>query len=397
MNIAVFVDFDVQSGGFQQAATTVLLLKKFGVKENYSFVFFSRDRKTIQALRGLGVEVEYIKLSFVDRAHLFLRRDLLFYKFLKILKNPLEELLSKFKIGLVYFTEPNPLSLYLENTNYITTVWDLRHRDFVEFPEVYVKREFERKEYFFSNSLKEAVAVITNSKSLKEKIIKRYGVDEDRIKVAPFIPTFQINLHNIHRSFDVREKYNLLREYIFYPAQFRPHKNHVYIIDALSILKNKYSIIIDAVFTGKDYDGNLNRVLRYAESCSIKDQIHFLGFVPFEDIAGLYSNSLALVMPTYFGPANLPPLEAFALGVPVFYSDIEEFKEQLKDAPIYIDLKNPADLAEKLVGLIKGSIKKDELVKKGKEVIEGYSEDKYWNVLKEIFEDFKLKQKLWKF
>ena len=46
-------------------------------------------------------------------------------------------------------------------------------------------------------------------------------------------------------------------------------------------------------------------------------------------------------MPSYFGPTNLPPIEAFKLGVPVFYPDLPGMREYVGNAAILIDLNNP--------------------------------------------------------
>ncbi|HEX6260676.1 MAG TPA: glycosyltransferase, partial [Woeseiaceae bacterium] len=69
----------------------------------------------------------------------------------------------------------------------------------------------------------------------------------------------------------------------------------------------------------------------------------------------LYSDALALVMPTYFGPTNIPPMEALALGVPVLYSDLPSFREQLGEAARYIDLERPESLADALDDLLTGA------------------------------------------
>ena len=53
----------------------------------------------------------------------------------------------------------------------------------------------------------------------------------------------------------------------------------------------------------------------------------------------LYSQAFALVMPTYFGPTNMPPLEAFKFKIPVLYSNIKGLKEQVEDVNIALDLK----------------------------------------------------------
>ena len=50
-------------------------------------------------------------------------------------------------------------------------------------------------------------------------------------------------------------------------------------------------------------------------------------------------------MPTYFGPTNIPPLEAFSLNVPVCYSDLDGLREQVGEAAFLMNLKNPESLA----------------------------------------------------
>ena len=49
-------------------------------------------------------------------------------------------------------------------------------------------------------------------------------------------------------------------------------------------------------------------------------------------------------MPTYFGPTNIPPYEAFKLGTPVIYPNLEGLKDQIYEEGL-IDLNNPDSLA----------------------------------------------------
>ena len=54
-----------------------------------------------------------------------------------------------------------------------------------------------------------------------------------------------------------------------------------------------------------------------------------------------YKYAVALVMPTFFGPTNIPPLEAFALGCPVITSNIYGIPEQVGDAALLVNLDKP--------------------------------------------------------
>ena len=73
---------------------------------------------------------------------------------------------------------------------------------------------------------------------------------------------------------------------------------------------------------------------------NLENKVRFAGFVDDEELPFLYSQSIALVMPTYFGPTNIPPLEAFKINVPVLYSDLPGLRDQVGKAAMLIDLKN---------------------------------------------------------
>ncbi|MGB9680508.1 MAG: glycosyltransferase family 4 protein [Thermoanaerobacteraceae bacterium] len=391
LNIAVVFEGDLTvGGGYQQQLSTILKLKELK-KYNFIGIVFSEENK--KALDSYGIKNILLKNSFWDKVvRLFLRQEWSFYLSNRFkIKTSFEKKILQYNIDLVYFLSPSTLSLDLVCHNYIITVWDLCHRDNPEFPEVNYYREFERREFLYNRSLKKAVAVIVDSKLGKSNVIKRYGVDEERVFVVPFSPS--INAFS-KSEIDVRNKYGITGDYIFYPAQFWAHKNHVYIIDALSILKAD-GMLITAVFSGSD-KGNLEYVLNYSKSKNVDDLVKYIGFVPNEEIYPLYKNALALVMPTYFGPTNIPPLEAFAIGTPVIVSDIPGFREQLGDAALFCDLKNPKSLAEALKLIIKDSKYRDELIQKGRKRLEEISQIDLTNVLERIFDDYAVKLKCWK-
>jgi glycosyltransferase involved in cell wall biosynthesis len=79
------------------------------------------------------------------------------------------------------------------------------------------------------------------------------------------------------------------------------------------------------------------------------DCVRMLGFVPNVELGALYRGAHALVMATYFGPTNLPPLEAWAVGTPVVYP--EAFQAQAGDAAILFDYDDPDSLAKAIARL----------------------------------------------
>ena len=95
------------------------------------------------------------------------------------------------------------------------------------------------------------------------------------------------------------------------------------------------------VFLGS-HDGvmrerTFSEVMSISSELGLAPHIHYLGYVPDQDMSGLYAEAAALVMPTFFGPTNIPVLEAWAFGCPVLTSDIRGIREQVGDAGLLVD------------------------------------------------------------
>ena len=393
LTIGIIFEGDLKSGGgFQQQISTILELNNYSDKK-YNFIAFVFSKENKLILEKFGLKTVIIKRTFLGKVLNHFYRQEWFYRYAKKFKirSKFEKKLDCYKIDLVYFLSPSSLSLDLINHNYIITVWDLCHRDYPEFPEVNYFREFELREQLYTKSLKKAIAVFVDSELGKKNIIKRYNIDENRVFIVPFSPSVNIYTSNY---VDIKGKIGINGEYIYYPAQFWSHKNHVYILDAISILKEQ-GIYVTAVFSGSD-KGNLKHVIDYAKKLQVEYLVKYLGFVPNEEIYSLYKNSLALVMPTYFGPTNIPPLEAFAIGVPVIYPDLEGLRDQVGDAALLCDLKKPKSLADHIKSLLFSESLRHELIHKGKKRLEELQRNNLSLVLGNIFEDYYIKLKCWK-
>jgi glycosyltransferase involved in cell wall biosynthesis len=100
-------------------------------------------------------------------------------------------------------------------------------------------------------------------------------------------------------------------------------------------------------------------------------------------------------MPTYFGPTNLPPLEAFSLGVPVLYPDKHGLKEEMGNAALFMDLLNPASMAGHLANLLSDEELRNDLVKNGKRRVNLLSDADRLEIIVNIMLDFRARRASW--
>jgi len=401
--IRVGVIFDQKvgvGGGYHQALNSALMMLK--IKNKFvEPIFLTTIKKNISILQKHGINAEYINLSLLEKLKDKFRREILNKHIINIVKkikksSSFEKKLIKYKIDIVYFLSPNDLSQSLEKLNYITTLWDTCHRDEPEFPEVRDNKEFERREENYKRILPKATAILVDSETSKANVVNRYNVDSDRIYVMPFIASETIIRKigiNKTKKINIQKKFNL-DSYIFYPAQFWAHKNHIYILNGLRLLEIKYGIKISAIFSGNDM-GNKLYVERYAFKLGLQDRVHFPGYVSDEEMVELYRQSIALVMPSYFGPTNIPPLEAFKLGVPVLYPDKKGMRDQVGNAALLMDLKDPNSMAINLKAIIEKKDLRERLVNLGYEKYKYYQDFDHTKILNDIFKNFSIKRIAW--
>ena len=276
----------------------------------------------------------------------------------------------------------------------ITTVWDLQHKLQPYFPEVSGSGEWDARENFYVKMLRRAAFIITGTETGKAEIERFYQVPAERIKVIPFCaPQFASTSHPIDR--DIASEYHLPNRYLFYPAQFWPHKNHIGLLLAIKYLNEKYDLEFSLVLVGAD-KGNESYVREMVRDLDLSQQVYFLGFVPRADLELLYRHAFALCFMTFFGPDNLPPLEAMALGCPVIASNVSGAKEQLGDAALLVDPKQPAEIAMAIKSLLEDSILRQNMIERGLKRANQWTAKDCVREIFSIIDDFEPIRRCWK-
>jgi glycosyltransferase involved in cell wall biosynthesis len=110
----------------------------------------------------------------------------------------------------------------------------------------------------------------------------------------------------------------------------------------------------------------------------------------------LYQNAFALTYMTFFGPDNLPPLEAFALGCPVIASKVSGAEEQLGDAALLVDPKNPEQIADAIFKLYNSPDLRKILIDRGSKRAQKWTGHDYVRNIFSILDEFEAIRRCWK-
>ena len=117
--------------------------------------------------------------------------------------------------------------------------------------------------------------------------------------------------------------------------------------------------------------------------------------MPVEDLVALYRGAFALAYVTFFGPENLPPLEAFALGCPVIASDVSGAREQLGDAALFADPRNPAEIAATITTLHGNDSLRRTLVEQGRARAERWTAKEFVRGVFAALDEFEPVRRCW--
>lgn len=340
--VAILEDDAAGGGGFHQALNAILQMRDL-CAGRHEFLVMTTQASSLGALRALGVQAERFDFSLADKLLSYLAQSP-WWQALQVrlkLTAAFEKALRRRGCDLAYFLTPSARPNILQRLNYIVTLLDLCHRDTPEFPEVREYARFQVRERLYRSVLPPASLILTDSAELAAAVARRYGIDAGRLLPMPFAPAPQLAAASSRDKAAVLADHGLEEGYFFYPAQFWAHKNHIRILQALRLLREDGQRP-RVVFAGGDR-GNRAHVERFVVENALGDQVRLLGFVPGEDMRGLYEGCRAVVMPTYFGPTNIPPLEAWLLRRPLIYSS--HFAAQAGNAALCVDPDDAEALA----------------------------------------------------
>jgi glycosyltransferase involved in cell wall biosynthesis len=335
-------------GGYSYYDKLIRNLDDFSFHPNLEIVFIST--KAIDGLNKTVLNIGSITLfsSIIKKIVKRLPYARLQYKLFEFAFRKKNEKLRKAGVDIIYY--PIQALKVIPNYPFVSTNWDLGHLTTYPFPEMVREGEFIEREFWYKNQLLQALMVFAESEEGRKELIKHLNISESKIKVIPLFAGSYIKVDEISQH-DILNKFKLkLGKYFFYPAQFWAHKNHCNLLLAFREICEKYPDL-QIAFTGSN-KGNLNYIIKLVADLSLNGRVLFLGFVSNEEIFTLYSNALALVMPTLLGATNMPLLEARELNCPIVCSNHKGHFEMLKDGAFYFNALDKNDMATQMERVI---------------------------------------------
>jgi glycosyltransferase involved in cell wall biosynthesis len=229
-----------------------------------------------------------------------------------------------------------------------------------------------------------AARIICESEYVKSDIVRIFNVADKKVAVIAAPPLRQTVAELSFTELEkVRSRLGLPNRFVFYPAQFWPHKNHFRLVEAFKQVAAQEPEL-KLVLTGKkNYE--YGTIMRAVEEARLENNIQHLGYIEQADLQAIYHLAAALVMPSLFESVSIPIYEAFQAGTPVAASGILSIPEQVGEAGLLFDPFSSSSIAESILKLVNDPELAKRLEKLGREKMTSMTPQHYCSQLQDLF------------
>jgi glycosyltransferase involved in cell wall biosynthesis len=246
--------------------------------------------------------------------------------------------------ALYHATEPSGL-VRLPSLPTVATLYDLipLHYPSAHLP---LRHADDRLGYAgYLRQLRRADRLIAISEATRRDAIQRLGIPHERIAVTPLAVDARL-FHSVAPDEVARvvAAFGLRRPYFLHVGAAAHHKNTAAMLRAYALFRaagGEHTLYVAGRWTARA----LGRLAADYPDLMAGGQVRVLGFVPESDLAALYGGADALVYPSLMEGFGLPVLEAMSCGTPVLTSCTSSLPEAGGDAAIYVDPREPEQMA----------------------------------------------------
>ncbi len=242
----------------------------------------------------------------------------------------------------------------------------------LENPSAYTKTQVAFYNRYLPVFLLKAKKVITTSDFIKNKILKNYQTEINKIGVINNAVNIEFQPISVEEKWTTKEKHTEGKEYFIYNGTIDPHNNILNLLKAFSLFKKRQRSNWKLVLNGL-VNWEKNSFLDLIKTYKYREDIVLLNIEHEKEQANLIASSYAVIHPSIITDNGLIAIKALQCGTPLLAPANSVLHELAKDAALYFDESDPVAIAEKLMLIYKDENLRKDLVEKGCALASNYN------------------------
>ncbi|MFH2105512.1 MAG: glycosyltransferase family 1 protein [Parcubacteria group bacterium] len=255
----------------------------------------------------------------------------------------------------------------------VTTIMDI---GFVSKPELYPQKELKYHNFGLRQAIKKATKILTISNFTKQEIVKRCGIDPERIQVIylGFDAGIFQPVSDREKISATLKKYKVPTNasYFIYIGRLEEKKNTPGLIKAFAEFKQSNRFEHKLVLVGSP-GHNYEQVQELIGKHKLEREVIETGWVDEEDLPILLSASLAFVFPSFYEGFGLPLLEAMSCQTPILAARAASIPEVAGGAALLFDPYDVPDIVAAMAKIVGDDELRQDLVQKGVKRVTDFS------------------------
>jgi glycosyltransferase involved in cell wall biosynthesis len=208
--------------------------------------------------------------------------------------------------------------------------------------------------------------LITISESTRADLVRLRRIAPERVTAVPLAAGEDYRPVPAAETEEACARHGLRPgHYILYVGVLEPRKNIDRLVTAFGRVAGRIGDL-ELVIAGKQgwmYD----RIFEQVTALGLADRVRFTGYVPQQDLPGLYGGARVFVYPSRYEGFGLPVLEAMRCGVPVVTTNVSSMPEVAGQGALLVDPDDVDGLAGAMLRLIEDPTLAQDLARRGRE------------------------------
>lgn len=219
--------------------------------------------------------------------------------------------------------------------------------------------------------------LLTVSTNSQQDIVRYLHIPKTRISVTleGVSPVYRV-IHDQAVLQKIKDTYGILGRYVLYVGGFDAHKNLAILIRAFALLRQREPQFraLTLVLVG-GLGATALALQADVRAKNLDPCVRFTGYVPEDDVVGLFNAAELFVLPSLYEGFGLPILEAMACGAPVVCSQAASLPEVAGDAALYCAPDAPEEFCNTMYAILTNPDLRENLRRKGLAHVRQFSWD----------------------